>query len=88
MVAVIKAAARAVVLVGKASSPPSILSCHGAHSLRGFVQYPQCESARARVWLMCPCTWVCCCLVFSVSFGGLLVTESECSLFPPNNIYY
>ena len=72
MVAVIKAAARAVVLVGKASSPPSILSCHGAHSLRGFVQYPQCESARARVWLMCPCTWVCCCPVFSVLFGGLL----------------
>jgi len=29
-------------------------------------------SARARVWLMCPCTWVRCCLVFSVLFGGLL----------------
>ena len=29
-------------------------------------------SARARVWLMCPFTWVRCCLVFSVLFGGLL----------------
>ena len=29
-------------------------------------------SARAGVWLMCPCTWVRCCLVFSVLFGGLL----------------
>eukprot|EP00964_Phaeocystis_antarctica_P134190 scaffold98419_cov64-Phaeocystis_antarctica.AAC.1 len=30
------------------------------------------ESGWGRVWLMCPCTWVRCCLVFSVLFGGLL----------------
>ena len=43
----------------------------------GFGRYGRVAlAARAcrlvHVWLMCPCTWVRCCLVFSVLFGGLL----------------
>ena len=44
-------------------------------------------SAGARVVEMCSCTWVRCCFVFSVLFGGLLSDrEVRVACFPPENI--